>query len=87
MDWIAKLGSGEPKDATLGAAADYWVGKEIDFATTSMAAIGDSQKRQACMFSLYSQLTRKDAAGAEQWLEQQGLSAEVRQSWKALVKR
>jgi hypothetical protein len=87
MDWIAKLGAGETKDAALGAAADYWGGKEIDFATTSMAAIGDSQKRQACMFDLYSELTRKDAAGAEQWLEQQGLSAEVRQSWKALVKR
>jgi len=87
MDWIAKLEAGETKDAALYVAANYWSGKEIDFATTSMAAIGDSQKRQACMFDLYRQLTRKDAAGAEQWLEQQGLSAEVRQSWKALVKR
>jgi hypothetical protein len=85
MDWIAKLGNGEAKDGALRAAADYWSGKEIDFATTSMAAIGDEQKRQACMFNLYSRLTRKDSPTAEQWLEQQGLSPEVRQSWKALA--
>ena len=85
MDWIAKLGNGEAKDGALRAAADYWGAKEIDFATTSMAAIGDEQKRQACMFDLYSRLTRKDSATAEQWLEQQGLSPEVRQSWKALA--
>ena len=85
MDWIAKLGNGEAKDGALCAAAEYWSGKELDFATTSMAAIGDTQKRQACMFSLYTQLVRKDSATAEQWLEQQGLSLEVRQSWKALA--
>jgi len=87
MDWIAKLGNGDAKDGALRVAADYWSGKEIDFATTSMAAIGDAQKRQACMFNLYSRLTRKDSATAEQWLEQQGLSPEVRQSWKALAAR
>ena len=87
MDWIAKLGAGEAKDAALRVAANYWSDKEIDFATTSMAAIGDAQKRQACMFDLYRQQSRKDAATADQWLVQQGLSGEVRQSWKALANR
>jgi hypothetical protein len=84
MAWIAGLSAGEARDEALSAAASFWVGKEIDFATTSMAVIGDAQKRQQCMFNLYRDLCRKDAANADQWLAIQGLSAEVRQSWKVL---
>ena len=87
MKWISKLSSGEAKDAALAVAAHYWSEKEIDFATTSMAAISDAQKRQACMFDVYRQLTERDAGTAELWLEKQGLSPEVRQSWKALAGR
>jgi hypothetical protein len=49
-----------------------------------MAVIGDAQKRQQCMFSLYCDLNRSNAAKADQWLAAQGLPTEVRQSWKAL---
>lgn len=84
MLWIAGLGTGEARDEALSAAASFWVRKEIDFATTAMAVIGDAQKRQQCMFSLYCNLNRSNAAKADQWLAAQGLSAEVRQSWKAL---
>jgi hypothetical protein len=87
MNWIAKLDNGEAKDSALRAAAYYWSEKEVEFATTSMATIEDSEKRQACMFDLYRQLSRKDSTTAEQWLEKQGLSAEVRESWKALANR
>jgi hypothetical protein len=84
MTWITKLSAGQARDEALSAAATFWAGSEIDFATVSMAAIGDPQKRQQCMFNLYRTLNRNDAAKADQWLETQGLSAEVRQSWKAL---
>ena len=84
MAWIAKLGVGVERDEALSAAATFWVRKEIDFATTAMAVIGDAQKRQQCMFSLYCDLNRTNATKADQWLAAQGLSAEVRQSWKAL---
>lgn len=84
MAWIARLGAGEARDEALSAAAVFWVEKEVDFATTSMAVIGDAQKRQQCMFNLYRNLNRTNSAKADQWLEAQGLSAEVRQSWKAL---
>lgn len=84
MAWIARLGAGAERDEALGAAAAYWVRKEIDFATVSMSTIGDAQKRQRCMFDLYLNLNRVNATKADQWLAAQGLSAEVRQSWKAL---
>jgi len=84
MAWIAKLGAGESRDDALRAAAAFWAGKEIEFATVSMASIGDAQKRQQCMFNLYRNLNRTDTAKADQWLTTQGLSADVRQSWKAL---
>jgi len=84
MAWIAKLGPGSSRDEALSAAATFWVDKEIDFATASMSAIDDAQKRQVCMFNVYRSLNRANAVKADQWLETQGLSAEVRQSWKAL---
>lgn len=84
MAWIARLSAGEERDEALGAAAIYWARKEIDFATVSMSTIGDAQKRQRCMFDLYLNLNRVNATKADQWLAAQGLSAEVRQSWKAL---
>lgn len=84
MAWIAKLGAGASRDEALRAAAAFWAGKEIEFATVSMDSIGDAQKRQQCMFNLYCNLNRNNAAKADQWLATQGLSTEVRQSWKAL---
>ena len=84
MAWITKMSAGEARDEALSAAAAFWAGKETDFATASMAVIGDAQKRQQCMFNLYRTLNRTDEAKAEQWLATQGLPAEVRQSWKAL---
>jgi len=87
MAWIAHLGAGAARDEALSAAAVFWVEKEVDFATTSMAVIGDAQKRQQCMFSLYCNLNRTDTAKADQWLAAQDLSPEVRQSWKALGQR
>jgi hypothetical protein len=84
MAWLVKLSAGEARDEALSAAAKFWAGREIEFAAASIAAIGDTQKRQQCMFSLYCNLNRTNTAKADQWLATQGLSAEVRQSWKAL---
>lgn len=85
MTWLAKLEAGSVKDDALSAAALFWSRSEIDFATASMAAIGDSAKRERCMFAVYSRLSSTDAGKADSWLQTQGLSDEVKRSWKTLI--
>jgi hypothetical protein len=84
MAWVAKLSEGEIRDEALSASARYWAASEIEFATASVAAISNAEKRERCAFNVYRNLAESDAAGAERWLNRVGVSDDVRRTWKIL---
>lgn len=86
--WIAGLPKGPVQDAALAAAADSRSRRgDIEGATDSVNAIGDSSRRVAAMYSVFSALVQKDQGTALRWAEEQGLAEETRLSWMVIAEK
>jgi len=84
--WIDSITSGSVRDTALAGAIGYWISRgQTEQATTAISAMTDPRRQTVIRWAMLERLHYRDPEAARQWLDAQPLSADVKQTWSAIL--